>query len=330
MTDFIPSEKGVPIRMPSQANLQIDSSDRGTYLSASGTSGNFSIIRPANLLNGFFTRITPVEIALDWRIPNVGPTESTSDSSNNMVQVDVSGASTIDTHVIFLGTGCYSCADALDVWLVAFNQLTGYDFALINNGNMTVAIQGKDVSGNGIYWRFSGGPTNNRLMGSLGFNVNAGLPGNPFAFVKFNTYTISGAQGVNNGAAGYGLSKYKYLDFTCPQLTNQQDVKDGTTNKFFNQDSIFRWYLGTTTDSPPAVDKYGFPVYPTDKQFYIRRHLACPKNIKWEANIPLGNLDFQVYATRWLAQDATNPATFTTLLDRNEYSWQMTLQASEV
>jgi hypothetical protein len=265
-------------------------------------------------------------------VPNVGPFASYSDASFNRIQVDVSGASSIVTTNVILPTGQYNASDVLDYWLATFNSQSGNAFTLTNVGNMRITINGKDASGANVYWRFSGGPSVNDLIGSLGFNTTLGLGDNPFAFTKTNT--LNGT--TNNGNSGYGLSKYKYLDFISPQLTNQQDVKDGTTSKFFQQNSLYRWYLATTNDSPPNVDKYGFPIYVTNKQFYIRRDLANPKFIKWEANVPIGNLDFQVYATRWSPQSVLDPSTWTTLLDRQPdgsvfpFGWQMTLQASEV
>jgi hypothetical protein len=157
-------------------------------------------------------------------------------------------------------------------------------------------------------------------MASLGFPTAVSIVTNPFQ-------PLQGSELQN---ATFPLMKYKYLDFVSPQLTNQQDVKDGTTSPFFAQDSLFRWYLGTTTDFPLARDGYGFPISPTMKQFYVRRNLPYPKNIKWEANIPLGNLAFQVFATRWLPSNILQPQTIVQLLDRSDYSWQMTLLASEV
>jgi hypothetical protein len=325
MTDFIPREKGVPIRFPSEANLLVDSADKGTIGDTSlGSSGNFTISRAGNLLNGFFTRITPTEIALDWRVPNVSPTGDTSDASNNLISIDISGASSITSHPIILPTGQYTCADVINSWLYYIRQaLPTITWTLTNIGNMNTAITA-DLSGAPVYWRFPD-PSVNRLIGNLGFNNLNAVGSNPFLSTQVNNFG-----GLTNQSAQLGLSKYKFLDFVSPQLTNQQDVKDGTTNAFFSQNSLYRWYLGSTNDTPPNLDSLGFPIYPTYKQFYVRRDLANPKFIKWEANIPVGNVSFQVWATRWLPQNINDPNTWNTILDNNYFSWQMTLQASEV
>jgi hypothetical protein len=326
MTDFIPAEKGVPIRNPSTANLQIDSNDRLTNptLSTGMTSGQFQISRPANILNGFFTRVSPTEVALDWRIPNVGPTEDTSDASNNLVQVDISDG-IITTYSTILPTGLYTCEEVIRYWCADASAQSGKVFTPSLVGGVLCEIACNDASGTGlgagVLWRFSGGPSVNKLMGNIGFPVLAGLGANPFAFVKYAQV---------NDSLGIYLNKWKYLDFVSPELTNQQDVKDGSTSAFFVRDSLFRWFLGTTTDSPPPRDNLGFVIYPTYKTFYVRRNLAFPKHIKWEANIPVGNLSFEVWATRWVAQSVLLPSTWNTILARNDYSWQMTLQASEV
>jgi len=320
MTDFIPAEKGVPIRQASTANLQLDSADRGYGLTTSGSSGSFFISRANNLLNGFFTRIAPTEVALDWRVPNIGPTESTSDASNNLVQIDISNG-TIQTYQVILPTGQYTCADAINAWAYEveqnLNALTpGHTVNVVNLANTAVAID-IDLSGTALEWRFSGGPTVNRLFGDLGFTT--GSVAGPFQ-------TVWTAQ---TQWAQFGLTKYKYLDFTSPELTNQQDVKDGSTSQYFVRDSIFRWYLGFTNDLPLPVDSLGYPIYPTYKQFYIRRNLPFPKQIKWESNIPVGQLSFEVWATRWIPPGGDSSQA-QQLLNRNDYSWQMTLQASEV
>lgn len=320
MTDFIPSEKGVPTRLPSYANLQIDSADRGRPGLALGSSGNFQISRAANILNGFFTRVSPTEVALDWRVPNVGPTEGSDDNQNNIVQIDIDG-NPGNPFVVTLPTGQYTAEDAIRLAIVGLNEVGIADFVLsvISVGNMIVQIRCLDLLGANLDFRFSGGPVVNQLMGSLGFNTLASVITNPpqniqIAFLQNATFP---------------LMKFKYLDFVSPELTNQQDVKDGTTSPFFAQDSLFRWYLGTTTDTVQR-DGLGYPINPTMKQFYIRRNLAFPKNIKWESNIPLGNLSFQVFATRYFPQNILQPQTIISLLDRSDYSWQMTILASEV
>jgi hypothetical protein len=75
-----PTENGVPIRPPSVANLQVDSTDRRGFstLGAPYNAGfstfslpvntqspfDFVIARPNSILNGFFTRVANTELVL--------------------------------------------------------------------------------------------------------------------------------------------------------------------------------------------------------------------------------------------------------------------------
>ena len=79
-------------------------------------------------MNGFFTRVGATEMALDWRIPNVGPTEWITDASNNLIRFDVSGASVVTPYSIVLPTGTYTCAEVIDYFCAAASTLTGSTF----------------------------------------------------------------------------------------------------------------------------------------------------------------------------------------------------------
>jgi hypothetical protein len=92
---------GVNIRMPSTANLLIDSKD-----SASTDIGFFTIKKPAALMNGFFTRLAVTEVALDWNEPNI------SASSGNTITLVVTSTSTPVTST--LPDGNYTVADVLN------------------------------------------------------------------------------------------------------------------------------------------------------------------------------------------------------------------------
>ena len=64
--------------------------------------------------------------------------------------------------------------------------------------------------------------------------------------------------------------------------------------------------------------------------FNLRRIFNPPKQIRWDNIQPLGNLAFQVYATKW-PQDRTANYTYG-LFDVAQYyntEWLMTLQISE-
>ena len=73
--EFVPSEKAFPIRVPSTANLMIDSADRDADMFLFPNS--FSIIKTNSILNGFFTRVGTTEVVLDWFQGNISPGDFT-------------------------------------------------------------------------------------------------------------------------------------------------------------------------------------------------------------------------------------------------------------
>jgi len=108
MSEFIPTEKGVPIRQPSTANLMVDSQNRATIdLSGNveyGTPANFYINKRQSILNGYFTRIGVTEVVLEWFQPNVNNEEDENGFySNQFAITDASG-----THAITIPVGFYN------------------------------------------------------------------------------------------------------------------------------------------------------------------------------------------------------------------------------
>jgi hypothetical protein len=109
-----------------------------------------------------------------------------------------------------------------------------------------------------------------------------------------------------------------YVDFVSNNLTVNQDLKDGSTSLITN-DIIYRWYLAW--DTPEPLDSLGYPIYQGYKRFIQRRPIAFPKQIKWDNNIPIGQLSFQVLDDngRILSPDVV----------QGEMEWQMTCLVSE-
>jgi hypothetical protein len=68
MTEYVPTERGQTIRMPSTANLCIDSQDRGSGFTSPF---DFNIYKQQNIIAGFFTRIGVTEFVINWNEPNV-------------------------------------------------------------------------------------------------------------------------------------------------------------------------------------------------------------------------------------------------------------------
>ena len=88
------------------------------------------------------------------------------------------------------------------------------------------------------------------------------------------------------------LRAYIYIDITSSSLTYAQDLKDNSTAPT-EKDVLCRWYC--SEDVPENVDKYGFPILMGYQAFSRRRIYNPPKQIKWDNNLPLGNIKFEVF-----------------------------------
>jgi hypothetical protein len=290
--DFIPSERSVVVRMPSTANLMVDSNDGDITQAPS----NILISKPNSILNGFFTRIGVSEVVLNWNVPNVF-----TDGSNNFVQLDVSGTSVRSDVLFSIPAGGYSVSDALDTIVAVFNALPS---ASRNGATLAASSTG------GVF-------TLTMTTGQFGipaFNVGKVL-GQIYGLFP----TLSTSKSISTAAQGTGLIKllkYQYIDIVSPELTYNQDLKDATTNTY-DQNVLVRWYFANTDDSP-SYDKYGFPLVSGMKPICVRRLFSPPKQIKWKANQPIGQLSFQVYDDNG------------SILNESFYSYKMTLQVSEV
>ena len=303
MTDFVPSEKGVTIRQPSTANLMLDSADRNENIFPSANS--FTITRPQSILNGFFTRIGTTEVVLEWNVPNVSV-----DLSNDVVTIDLSGSvSGTNTVTVNVPTGFYTQAALLN-WLVS---------ALNTASSGLGPVPTWSISATTVPGQFA--LTTNAL-------VDVTLTGTlvPFLFgvPTFGPYLI----GPGGGPALAGillvpadLRPVRYLDFVSANLTYNQDLKDSTT-AVTARDVLCRWYFAF--DNPPALDAYNFPILMGYTPFVLRRTFSPPKQIKWAANQPIGQLAFQVY------DDTNKLAPFNTPGPQFQTNWLMTLQVSEV
>jgi hypothetical protein len=277
MVDYIPAEKGVVIRMPSVANLMVDSSDRTP---AYPTPWQFQITKPQSLLNGFFTRVAATEVVLNWFEPNIVT------GSNDEFTIEVTATST--SYTINLNQGTYTVAQVLDYIVDALND-----------------------EGTGLTWSITGVGANCLLEATGAFTIEE----TPLSLLL--AFNANAPSSTYFGLFGPDLRPARYIDFTSSDLTYCQNVKDGTTNKFDNN-VLCRWYFAW--DNPPVLDEYGFPILMGYTPFSCRRLFSPAKQIKWESNMPIGNLNFKVVNEFNRLPNSLRVST----------SWQMTLQLSEV
>lgn len=293
MSGFIATEKGVSIRMPSTANMMISSEDRsnadGSFVTYPSPF-DFQIVRANNLQYGFFTRISPSEVVLNWCEPNVSP-----GYSNLNLSIDISGVAAntyVGTVTPSIVGGFLTAAATLDQIVAALNTLTGTTGATFSvvqtNGVVYLDCSGAVWSGNTTV-----------LQNQMGL--------------------VSTVLAKNRAILCPDLRPFPYIDIVSEQLTYAQDVKDSSTGRLV-RNVLVRWYFAE--DLPEAIDAYGFPIMMGYKSFNRRRLYSPAKQIKWDTALQVGNLSFQVYDNLGNILEASAG-----LSDTN---WQMTLQLSEV
>jgi len=304
MSAYAPTEKATPIRYPSTANLMLDSADRPTVLDASGiniiTPWDFQISRPNSIMNGFFTRIATTEVVLEWCQPNItGPGRS--------IAFDISG---YGTPVGFnLLPGQYDVEDTLTTIVQKYNDLSGTTGSSVkiqaSQGQVGLVFAPNPVLVQGITgttWAGRG------LVQMLNL-----IPGLPLPDGKSLVWFVQCPD----------LRPYRYIDFVSPDLTYAQELKDTNTTTY-PKDVLCRWYF--SDDVPEQVDGLGFPILMGYRRFCRRRLYNPPKQIRWDSNLPIGNMRFQVYdEDNQLVRD---PRDFGLLPGTT--NWLMTLQVSEI
>ena len=311
MSQFVPKENGVPIRQPSTANLMIDSADRGqdSLGLLLGSANDFQIARSNSILNGFFTRVGTTEIVLEWQTPNFSPTADAADT----VSIIYTAPTDPPAYNAPVPSAFYTQAQLVDL-LARYLNLVGATTTpattwtvVTTPSTSTLAVQVRIVP-------------NQTVTVEIGGTLGQRLRITPGPQVVDTT-------GIRIFASDLRL--YRYIDFISTQLTYNQALKDASTAQIV-RDVLARWYFAF--DEPPTFDTYGFPILMGYTPFVLRRTFSPPKQIRWESNIPIGNLSFQVYQPNGelalmtdgpLGQAVTNAATVGT-------NWLMTLQVSEI
>ena len=118
-----------------------------------------------------------------------------------------------------------------------------------------------------------------------------------------------------------------FVDICCDGLTYNQSLKDGDTGDLVRT-MLCRVFLTPDAFTGNTANLGSAPIL-------IHRTFPFPKQIKWNANQPIGNLKFQVFDSEGYllttldgVQGAvTNPASY---YDSDMSDWNMTLLVSEV
>jgi hypothetical protein len=283
---------GQTIRQPSVANLMVDSTDRD--FARFPSPWDFQITKNQSMFNGFFTRIATTEVVVDWNLPNIS---------------DVNG----NRSLLFLVTGTYAGLLRVDLDEGFYTVAQALEAIVANlNGQTAPAVftiyQAFAVTGIGY---------NNGDITSITSPVAAPNLVNQlnFAVVGFGTPTVD----VNSP----DIRGVRYIDFVSSELTYVQEVKDATTAQT-DRNVLCRFYFAF--DTPVPTDIYGFPILMGYEAFNLRRIFNPAKQIKWDPNLPIGNITFQVYDSNNQIVDEANVVS-PPLYKRGGFL--MTLQISE-
>lgn len=300
--EFVPNEKAMPIRVPSTANLMVDSADRKTAVYP--LCNDFQITKMNSILNGFFTRVGTTEVVFEWTTPNI----SAELNNNEIVYYDEDiGFSETFT----IPPGFYNVAEVLTYLfgptgeLNIYTATTGVTWDVVSPGNGTATVTASTTNPNGSHV-VVGGPLMKKLFPA------GELVGNS---LDLNVPVAPAGVSVNTIAGGIDLRPVRYIDIVCNQLTNNQAVKDASTAPIV-RDVLCRWYFDYDNQAP--TDQFGYPILMGYTPFYLRRLYNPPKQIQWQTNIPVGNLSLQLYDDKGLPLG---------VVDTTDYL--LTLQVSE-
>jgi hypothetical protein len=243
--------------------------------------------------NPFDFQITRQNSILNGYFSRIGTTEVVMEWAepnivDGEIQIDISGTSARSTQTLTFFNTFLTMADLLNS--IVATVANGVTFSVVT----TEGIVFIDASGG--FFRFISTP----------LALQASLPvGGALATSK----TVGPAP---------DLRLYRYLDITSPQITYAQDLKDSST-QLINRDVLCRWYMAE--DTQELRDQYGFPILMGYEPFVRRRIFNPPKQIKWDNNLPVGNLQFQVF-------DDTGTLLVNQIVP-SQTNFLMTLQASE-
>lgn len=340
LPDYNSRQSVQTIRPPSTSLLTIDSEDRfKNYLeaNAAGTENpqalnatpyNFAIRKSESLMNGFFTRVGVSEINFPWAVPNIN-------RKTNQMIFEWSGASS-GSITIQLVEGFYT-PDILAATIEGIIQAADASLASFA---MTY--------GTGDQPRFLYNANNGAIAVAF-FPMDYNSTGYPFPSTTKQLFNLMGFSDLNSDPSQEGVSGFtfcqftKYVDITCYQLTNNQSLKD-QTSQTIARDMLCRIYLGDANApgniTPGTADPTTGLIIPNPAfvpagcaPFIIYRNFATPKQIQWIPNQPIpGYLAFQVYDDSGALLSETLPtvppvdaaADQATFLD-----WNMTMLVSE-
>ena len=323
------SDKAITTRPPTTAVFGVDSDDRYTNYAVRRVKPSYpfsiNITKNESLLNGFFTRLAVSEFRMYWTLPNIGAVWG----NNTLTYYDSVSAA---QHTITIPPGFYDL-ESLMIKIQALVRAQTFLTAFVATASTDGSTAYDTGTADTFYW-VPPTATTRTLYDML--NLVNTLP----------TPTLATAQ--RGGIAN--MKSTDFIDVVSPQLTYNQDLKDGSTAPIV-RDMLVRIYLEDGnrqfTKTPTIVfDPSGtfieqqVPQYTPDdgitgtSPFMIYRQYAYPKQVKWIPDQPLGNLTFELYDDQGRSiqalWDAIQPASSPQgEFYANSFVWNMTLLITE-
>lgn len=303
-------ERGVDIRMPSSALLGVSSSDRyatNNDRAFVGTSP-FEVLLTSkqNFLSGFFTRVALTEVRIPWYMQTIT-------ARNNKIGLNyrVGGVGPVILYTITINAGWYTPTT------LAAELQRAIRAPIVNGGaNLPGFTCVYNVVPNPYI--FLAGSNNTDTFNFVPVDANQNLP-NATGLYEMMNWAFNNLATLQGSGIPTMLST-EFIDIACANLTYAQDVKDGDTGNL-SHDLLARIYLA----------KDGVDTSPSDlgsAPFLIYRQFQTPKQIKWDKNLPIGQLQFQLYDDKGnIINSGFNPVVG---YDETLGDWSITLLVSEV
>ena len=317
----------VKTRPPSSALLGIDSANRfqslilgalaTNNLSPNASPYDFNLYAPTNFIQGFFTRIAVSEITFPFAIPNIN-------EFTNQIRFWYSATpGNATSYILTLTKGWY------DFDTLATQLQTKMNAAGIAGKTFTVLYDDTQPGPSYTYSASVDAPAANDKIWFQPYYQN-GYENQKGLFEMMNWspfgYQTAGVQASSTTIGGSPTLLFtKYVDIVCANLTAVQDVRDGSSSNR-PRDAICRLYLTDSLNSDLTLGS---------KPFNVLRQYTNPKFIKWENNLPVASLSFQVYNDSGYILSGVIPAAAgaydaeQVIKSRQNPDWQMTMLLSE-
>ena len=199
----------------------------------------FSINKNESLLNGFFRRLALTEFRMAWTLPNFSKAWKNTD----MLIVYRNGGSE-QTELIEIPDGFYNAEDLAEALQAAIQQFiptfTVKVLKTMDGYGPDEVFYFSTLSTTQYYFKPNGASPHRSLIDMLNIHDPLG-----------QVFKVSETSGIPT------LRPTDYVDLVCPQLTNNQNLKDSTSAPI-TRDMLCRIYLDSDTPSRSLSNTYNY------------------------------------------------------------------------